>query len=219
MSEFISFGKVSNLSASDSARLSRVEAALPKTAAGQLTYSGSMVSAVGANSVLPNGQISPTAGVSNTGNTFPFIVQGQFGFAWDGSILTIYWDGTNGSIPFVVRRADGSQISIPSGNLAVSGLSAATAYSFAPFIAVAQPQSMSFVAGDVGMPRYAFSPSADPQKLALAAQTQSLAANERITNGLIFYTTGPSGGASAGQGVNDLGNNPYPGQTNFQVGS
>lgn len=215
----ISFGTVSNLSASDSARISRLEAALPKSAAGQVVFSPSTVAAVGAGSVLPNGQISPTAGVANTGNTFPFVVQGQFGFTWDGALLTIYWDGTNGSIPFVIRRTDNSQISVPGGKLAVSNLSASTAFSFAPFIAVAQPQSMSFVAGDSGNPRFAFSATADPQTLALAAQTQSLAANERITNGLVFYTTGPSGSGSAGQGTNDLGNNPYPGQTNFQAGA
>lgn len=217
-SKILAFDNNSALSNTDDARLSRIEAALPISRAGQVIYSNSALAVPAISAVLASGQISPSSGVQNTGNAFAFVVQGQFGFAWNGSGLTIYWDGTNGSIPFVVRRADATQISIPRGSISISGLDASTLYSFAPFVAVAQPQRVSFVVGDSGSPRYAFSPSISQSQLAMAAQTQRLTVNEAITNGLIQFTTGAGSVPSSGGGSSSGGRSPYVGQyTNQDV--
>lgn len=211
-SKVLAFDSNSRLSNFDDARLSRIEAALPSMRAGSLVYSNSTLAVPGISSVLANGQISPSQGIANTGNSFAFVIQGNFGFSWNGSVLTIYWDGTNGSTPFVVRRADSSQISIPKGSIAIAGLAGETLYAFAPFVAVAQPERVSFVAGDAGSPRYAFSPSVPANTLALAAQAQRLTVNESITSGLIYFTTGASSTTTAGDGTSASGGNPYSGQ-------
>lgn len=205
----LSFGENSGLSSFDDARLSRVESALPVSRAGGVLYSSSGLAVPSSSSVLASGKISPSTGIATTGNTFPFSVQGQFGFSWDGSVLSIYWDGTNGSQPLVVRRSDGSQFSIPKGSIRISSLAASTQYAFAPFLAVSQPQRVSFVVGDSGSPRYALSPSAPAVTLAQASQTQRLTTNERLTDSFIYFTTGDSGTATSGGGTG--GTSPYPG--------
>lgn len=211
-SKILAFDGNTALSSSDDARIGRLEAALPLTRAGSTIFSDSPLAVPANSAVLPNGQISPSSGLLNAGNAFAFVVQGNFGFAWNGSGLTIYWDGTNGSIPFVVRRADSSQISIPRGSLSISGLGGSTLYAFAPFVSVAQPQRISFVAGDSGSPRYAFSPNVSDTVLSKAAQTQRLTVNESITTGLIYFTTGAAGTTTDGGGTSATGANPYIGQ-------
>jgi hypothetical protein len=200
------------VSSSIDGRISRLEAALPRNVAGSPLYSNSSSATPARVAVLPSGLISPSTGIAATGSAFPFVVQGQFGFAWAANVLTIYWDGTNGSIPFVIRRSDGTKITIPNGTLAISGLSPSTNYSFAPFVAVAQPSVVSFVAGDSGSPRFAFSPNAPTDSLASASQTQRLTVNESITNGLIYFTTGTATTTTTGGGAASGGGNPYTGQ-------
>lgn len=210
MKPSLAFGDNSTLSNTDDARLSRVEGAMPVSRAGAVTYSSSALSIPASSAVLDNGQISPSTGVSATGNTFSFVVQGKFGFAWAGTILTIYWDGTNGSLPFVIRRADKSTFSVPRGSMSIAALSQNTLYSFAPFISVAQPQAVSFVVGDSGSPRFAMSPTFPATATAQASQTQRLTINERLTDGFISFTTGNSGTTTAGSGTGG-GSTLYPG--------
>jgi len=195
----LAFGTSSTLSANDDARLSRLEASLPRSISGGVLYSAASTAIPSSSSVLANGQISPS-GIAATGNTFPFVVQGQFAFSWDGANLNIWWDGSNGSVPFVIRRADNSNFSIPKGSMQIGALMGKTLYSFAPFISVAQPTRVSFVAGDSGSPRFAFSPSASADSLLQAAQTQRLTINESLTTGLITYTTGTASTTNAGSG-------------------
>jgi hypothetical protein len=208
----LTFGSNSSLSTTDDARLSRLEAGFPQSRAGGVLYSKSPNAVPSNAAVLSSGLISPTQGIAATGNAFPFVVQGNFGFSWNGTTLTIYWDGSNGSSPFVIRRADGTQISVPRGSIDIAGLSGTTLYSFAPFISVAQPERVSFVLGDAGSPRYAFSPASSAASLATASQTQRLTSNERLTDGLIYFTTGASGTSTAGNGTSSNGSNPYTGQ-------
>lgn len=204
----LTFPKTSALTASDGARLTRIEAALPRSVAGSVQFSRSDVSVPASGAVLPSGLISPSSGISATGNTFPFVVQGQFFFAYVGSTLTIYWDNTHGSSLFVIRRADNTNITIPKGSLAIAGLNARTRYGFAPFISVAQPSSISFVAGDAGTPRFAFSPAASADSISAASRTQRLTSNESLTTGLIYFDTT----TGTGPGKDLAGNNPYTGQ-------
>jgi hypothetical protein len=195
----LSFTNNSQLSSTDDARLSRIEAALPAKVAGRVTFSSSSLSVPGSTSVQPSGNIAPT-GVTATGSTFAFVVQGNFGFISTGTSITIYWDGTNQSKLMTIRRADGSSYPIPGGSLTISGLTKGVSYSFAPFVSVAQPATLSFVQGDSGTPQFAFSPSATPVMLASASQTQRLTTNESVTQGMITFTSSV-GGSGIGTGT------------------
>ena len=79
-------------------------------------------------------------------------------------------------------------------------------YGFSSFVSIAQPQHLSFVQGDAGTPRFAFSPAADAGlHLIGVSRTQRLTTNERITEGLIFFT--------ANIGASGLGTGTYTGQS------
>ena len=204
MANFLKFPDNSQLSTTDDARLSRLEAAYPTSIAGRVTFSPSTLSVPSAGSVLPSGAIAPT-GIQATGSTFAFVVQGNFGFISDGTSITIHWDGSNGSKLLAIRRADGSNYSVTVGSMTVGGLTAGTQYGFSPFVAIAQPQNLSFVQGDAGTPTFAFSPTADASLISSASRTQRLTTNERITEGLIFFT--------ANVGASGLGTGTYTGQS------
>jgi hypothetical protein len=200
-STVLTFTTNTALSGVDDARLSRVEAALPTSRYGAQIASPSAYATPAATAVQANGQISPTTGVAAVGNTFTFVVQGKFGYSWDGTLLHLYWDGTNGSTPFTVLRADGSKQSVPSGSLTIAGLAASTSFGFAPFIATAQPSRVSFAVGDSGSPLYAISPGAKPDLLTTASQTQRATSNERLSDGLIYFPTGTATAPSTGGGT------------------
>lgn len=204
MNNFLKFPDNSQLSNTDDARLSRLEAGYPTSIAGRVTFSNSTLAVPSTNSVLPSGQVAPT-GIQATGSTFAFVVQGNFSFTSDGSSITIHWDGTNGSKLLAIRRADGSNYSIIAGSMTIGGLSAGVQYGFSSFIAIAQPQHLSFVQGDAGQPQFAFSPAATPALISSASRTQRLTTNERITEGLIFFT--------AAIGTSGLGTGTYTGQS------
>lgn len=195
----LKFGDNSKLSNTDDARISRLEAGFPSTVAGKVTFSSSSLAVPNTNSVTSSGVIAPT-GIQATGSTFAFTVQGNFGFTSDGSSITIYWDGTNGSKLLAIRRADDSNFSISPGSLRVAGLTSGVQYGFASYIAIAQPNSLSFVKGDAGTPKFTFSPAASPDLLTNALRTQRATVNERITEGMISFTCS-AGGSGVGTGT------------------
>ena len=204
MPNFLKFPDNSQLSATDDARISRLEAGYPTSIAGRLTFSPSSLAVPATGSVLPSGAIAPT-GIQATGSTFAFVVQGNFAFTSTGTSITIYWDGSNGSSLLAIRRADGSNHSVLAGSMTVDDLTIGVQYGFSPFVAIAQPQRLSFVQGDAGTPQFAFSPSATPTLVSAASRTQRLTTNERITEGLFFFTSGV--------GASGLGTGTYTGQS------
>ena len=204
MPNFLKFPDNSQLSTTDDARLSRLEAAYPASVAGKVTFSNSSLAVPATGSVLASGAIAPT-GIQATGSTFAFVIQGNLSFTSDGSSITIYWDGSNSSKLMTVRRADGSNFSITAGSMRIGGLTAGVQYGFSSFVSIAQPQNLSFVQGDSGAPKFAFSPSASPALISSASRTQRLTTNERITEGLIFFT--------ANVGSSGLGTGTYTGQS------
>lgn len=204
MKNYLTFVNNSKLSNTDDARLSRIEAALPSTVAGQVTFSASTLSVPANTAVQSSGNIAPT-GVTATGSTFAFVVQGNFSFTSNGNSISIFWDGTNGSSLLAIRRADGSNFSVTAGSMTVSGLTAGLQYGFSAFVAIAQPSMLSFVQGDAGSPQFAFSPSATAALVSSASRTQRLTTNERITEGPIYFT--------ANVGASGLGTGTYTGQT------
>lgn len=199
----LNFMNNSQLSNTDDARLSRIEAALPSKVAGRVTFSPSSLSVPGSNTVQSSGNIAPT-GVTATGSTFAFVVQGNFAFTSSGNAITIYWDGSNGSKLLAIRRADGSNFSITAGSMTVSDLTPGTLYGFSAFVAIAQPSMLSFVQGDAGTHQFAFSPAATPAQVAEASRTQRLTTNESITVGPITFTANP--------GASGVGSGTYTGQ-------
>lgn len=204
MNNFLSFPNNSKLSNTDDARLSRLEAGFPSSIAGKVTYSNSTVTTPASGAVLASGAIAPT-GIQATGSTFAFVVQGNFSFTSDGTSITIHWDGSNGSKLLAIRRADGSNYSILAGSMTIGGLTTGVQYGFSSFVAIAQPQHLSFVQGGAGTPGFAFSPSATPAAISAASRTQRLTTNERITEGLIYFT--------ASVGGSGLGTGTYTGQS------
>src|ERR1017187_1031160 len=94
MTNFLKFPDNSQLSATDDARISRLEAGYPSSVAGRVTFSNSALAVPATTSVLPSGAIAPT-GIQATGSIFAFVVQGNFAFTSTGDSITIYWDGSN----------------------------------------------------------------------------------------------------------------------------
>jgi len=204
MTNFLKFPNNSKLSATDDARLLRLEAGYPATVAGKVTFSSSKLAVPASTSVTSIGTVAPT-GITATGSTFAFVVQGNFAFTSSGTSITIFWDGSNGSNLLTIRRADGSNYSILAGSMTIGGLTSGVQYGFSSFVAIAQPTMLSFVQGDAGTPQFAFSPSATPALISSASRTQRLTTNERITEGLIFFTANP--------GAAGLGTGTYTGQS------
>lgn len=201
------------------ARLNRVEGAIPYIRSARQVFSSSSVKAPASsavnpvlNSTLASGTIVPNTGIQAVGNAFPFVIQGKFGFSATPTSITLYWDGTNGSKIFAIKRTDGTNFTIPAGNLLISGLFPLTQYGFLPYNKITSPTQLSFSIGDAGNPQFAFSPSASPDLIAAANQNQSNAGNESVTNSFIYFTT-PSSGTDAGQGTPGL-LPAYPGGDN-----
>lgn len=204
MKNFLVFPDNSKLSNTDDARLSRLEAGYPATVFGRQTFSNSSLAVPAKGATTSSGVIAPT-GIQATGSTFAFVVQGNFAFTSSGTAITIYWDGSNGSKLLAIRRADGSNYSITAASMTIGGLTAGVQYGFSAFVAIAQPSKLSFASGDIGAPKFAFSPSATPLLVSAASRTQRLTTNERITEGPIFFT--------ANIGASGLGTGTYTGQS------
>lgn len=187
-------------------RLTRVEGSIPYQRAGSTVYSGSLVKSPTSGAVLTTvkgigGQIDPVGGVEAQGNAFPFTVQGVFQFSGTSTSITIFWDGSHGSQQFVIKRSNGQNYTIPKGSLVINGLTPGTIYKFTPYLNLTSPNTVSFVVGDSGSPRFAFSPDASSEVTAAAIRQQQLTSNEALTTGFIqFSTAAASGGTSSGGG-------------------
>jgi hypothetical protein len=147
-----------------------------------------------------SGTISSSQGLQLAGNNYLFYVHGNFGFTSTPNSITIYWDGTNGSMIFAIKRVDGTSFTVPKGTLTISGLAADTQYGFLPFNCLSNQNNLSFCAGDAGTPRFAFSPTVSSELKATANQTQNLSSNEAITKSFIYYSTAATG-TTAGDGL------------------
>ena len=201
------------------ARIARTEGAIPYIRRANQVFSGSPVKAPSRNSVNPvnsgsqaSGTINPDTGIANVGNAFPFVIQGQFGFTSDANSITLFWDGTNGSKIFAVKRVDGTNYTIPSGSMTIGGLQPGTLYGFLPYNKLTSQNQLSFTIGDAGVPQFAFSPNASPDLIAQANQNQSLASNESVTNSFVYYST-TAAGTSTGVATPGIPT-AYPGQKN-----
>lgn len=202
-------------------RLNRVEGAIPYIRRSNQVYSGSAVKAPSQNAVNPvvkaagDRLINPNTGLQAVGNTSPFVIQGKFNFTSTPDSIMLFWDGTNGSQIFVIKRADGTSFTVPQGTLVISGLQAATIYGFLPYNKITASDALSFSVGDAGTPRFAFSPSASAQLISAANQNQKAAVNEAITTGFIYFSTSGTGSSSGSGTAGDP--SPYTGQNEIPV--
>jgi hypothetical protein len=208
------FNTTNNTNALLLSRLKRTEGSIPYIRAANQVFSGSAVKSPAAGGVNPvssgnyaSGLINPDTGVQSVGNNTPFYLKGVFNFRATPTSITIYWDGSNGSQVFVIKRVDGTSHTVPKGNMTITGLSPNTAYGFLPYNCLTNQTSLSFSVGDAGSPRYAFSPSASQELIATANQNQKLASNEAITSAFIYFITPPGGTAT---GIGEYGTpSPY----------
>jgi len=151
---------------------------------------GTNFACVSAGALTAN-QIDPTkSGVLMRGSVPP-TWSGAFTYVSTTSSLTWAWSG------LAIYRADGTTTAIPSGSVAVTGLTAATTYYFYPYwdeVAGA----LAWVAGGAGTPACAQS-----AKTNLAAQQQALQGRIPLSQGAIAAATtssGTGGGSGGGSG-------------------
>lgn len=185
-------------------RLRRLEGAYPKTNHTGPVFSSSKYTLPASTAVLSTGQISPLSAISAVGNLSPYVLSGNVGFSATSTSITAYWDGTNGSVPMVVKRADGTNFSVPTGSQVITGLTPSTTYSFSIFWNVNNRSGLSFGPGDSGSPMIAMSPTVPQQIINVALQLQQSFNTEPIYAGLVYFTTTASG-SSSGAGNTSAG--------------
>jgi len=127
------------------------------------------------------------------------VVSGAFAYTSDGTSITWYWDGTNGSFILIVNWPDRSVTQVPPASFRVSGLANSTTYNFFPYFDVVQ--GGIFFAADsaagVGTPPIAF-PAAASILVATAIQSQDNHVPLNLSNMSAATTAGGGGGGSGG---------------------
>lgn len=139
--------------------------------------------------------LATSAGISFQGILAPNVIDGQFTVASPSdSTATIYWDGTNSSRVFLIRRADGTSTTIPGNNLTITGLTHDVKYEVLPFWVPFNQCGLGFAPGTVGTPVIAFASTDSDTLVAQGVAAQSLAGREPI--GTVSWTQPASGGSS-----------------------
>lgn len=187
-------------------RLRRVEKTVPYLVRGNSVVSTAKVQGVN-SSALGSGNVLDLASssVTKVGSVSPAGVTGQFAAVTSTTTITWYWDGTNGSTPCVIHRADGSTFAVPRGSITISGLTAATTYYFLPFWSVYSPCAVGWVQGTVGSPKIAFvlADTTNPASSQYYQAQQLLQNREPLATSFMTQSTtaaGTGGGTAGGGG-------------------
>lgn len=143
------------------------------------------------------------------GGIMPTANTAGFAYTSDGTSITWYWDGTNGSKVPVITRADGSRFTVPTAGsgLTISGLANSTQYYFLPFWNVNNLCNIGWVQGTTGSPQIAFvvADTTDAVNNPVYLLQQTTQTNEPLSAGYMTAKTssaGGSGGGGAGGGGN-----------------
>lgn len=125
-----------------------------------------------------------------------------YGFAYVSTTTSItwYWDGTNGSKVLVIHRTDGSTFTVPTGHLAITGLTLNTTYYFLPFWNTNNLCNIGWVQGTAGSPQIALV-LADTTNVITSPQylmQQNSQANEPLTSSFMSAATTASGSGGGG---------------------
>lgn len=198
-------------------RVQRLEKGAQRQQRGQIRPTSGSYARIPINALIKTGgsntNLSPnqainlsTSSVHKIGSTPPNSVSGQFAYIAPaaGTSITWYWDGTGVSVPIVLHRSDGSNFTVPGGNIEVDGLSPSTTYYFLPFWNTTNVCNVGWVPGTTGVPQIAF----------VLADTTGASANfyiisqnmqnfEPLSGGFMSATTGngaTGGGGSGGDG-------------------
>lgn len=160
----------------------------------------------GLASLNPNSINPSSSQVSSVGSRM-FSVTTPLAQVAGTTLITFYWDGSNGSVPFQIYRDDGTRLGplIQGSPFAVTGLTANTKYFFYFYWdeAVNQIKAVSVPGVSLGVPAVAFT----AQNL-VAAQQQFLRgriplANTYVSTGVsttVAGTANGSGGSGGGSG-------------------
>lgn len=180
------------------AQLNQTNAQVTNTQTNQTSLAATVdqaLSTLPASSLLSAGSSS---GLKAQGNAVP-TVNGKFAYVSTTSSITWYWDGTNGSSLLTIYWPDGTSTAVPPANLAITGLSSNTAYTFYPYFNV-DLNSVGFVqvSGGVGTPAAAYTASS----LAAAAAQSADGNTPMVAAPLTASTTssGSGGGSGGGNG-------------------
>jgi hypothetical protein len=127
------------------------------------------------------------------------VVSGAFAYTSNGTSITWFWDGTNGSFILIVNWPDRSVTQIPPASFQVTGLANSTSYNFFPYFDVVQ--GGIFFAADplagVGTPPIAFAAGASIL-VPTAIQSQDNHVPLNLSNMAGATTAGGAGGGSGG---------------------
>lgn len=157
--------------------------------------------------------VNPSTSQITSIGSRPQSLSTSIAFVATTSVVTFYWDGTNGSVPLSIYRDDGTIVTPIVGNQLVSGLSPSTTYYFYPYYdeTLGQVRWASVSGVSIGTPGYAFT-----AKNILAAQIQILRnhvplATLLATNGVTTPASGSQGGSggSGGGGGGSGGGNKF----------
>ena len=146
-----------------------------------------------------NGDLSlASSSIIKQGSNSTYVIQGVFGTSHvvvgAACTTTLYWDGTNSSQVFVIRRSDGTAETVPPGSITVSGLLASTTYYLLPYWTPSNICTLGWVPGTVGSPQIIFSANTD--KIAISLQTYQ--SREPLTNGYGSFVTPAASGGGGG---------------------
>lgn len=144
-------------------------------------------------------------GISFKGILSPNVIDGQFAVAKpNDNSAVIYWDGTNTSRVFLVRRPDsqgqglnGTSTTIPGNNITITGLTHDLTYQVLPYWSPFNQCGIGFAPGTVGTPKIAFLSTDTDTIFAQGKAVQSLAGREPLGN--VSWTM-PASGGSGGAG-------------------
>lgn len=172
-------------------RMRRLENSAPYTRRSALVTSDSDFASVSRSALDSDLSISLTNdGIPKLGSLPPSIIAGNFAYVPTENSITWYWDATNGSNLLVIRRADNTNFTIPTGTLTVSGLTPNAQYYFYPFWSVtgARCSNVSWVIGDIGSPQFAFTTISTD-----ALRQQTLQFREALSGGAMTASTTVAG--------------------------
>jgi len=147
--------------------------------------------------------VSTVAGGSSTllksqASVVPVLV-GSFAYVSTTSSITWYWDGTNGSTQLTLLWPDGSTSQIPANHLAITGLTANTAYFFYPYSSsTAIAVQFAMVAGGSGTPPAAY--AAKNLTAAAYVSADGLVALAPTSMTASTTSSGSGGGSGGGSG-------------------
>ena len=144
--------------------------------------------------------LGSTGSINFVGSLSPSVIDGLFAVASPSdSTATIYWDGTNTSRVFLIRRADsqgqglaGTSTTIPGSSITISGLTHNVMYSAYAYWSPFNQCGLGWAPGSIGTPAIAHPSTETATQINQAIAQQHLAGREII--GSIQWTQPNAGG-------------------------